>query len=142
MQNRQREFKQNIVIFVLNIVIVIMSILMVICGCVAVSSLYDAFSPRMYSEQSLYYCVQDGDFGRLVSYCHEGMQESDHASARVKEYYGIAKYYEAASFYKAFLETGDTERAEQAKAKMEQAYAEMGSWNIVQEEIHELLGIE
>ena len=47
----------------------------------------------------------------------------------------MAKYYEAASFYKAFSTVGDTGRAAQEKQKMDAAYEEMGGWQIAKEAI-------
>lgn len=59
----------------------------------------------------------------------------------MKEYYGVAKYVEAVSYYKAFWESGDTVRAEQEKDKMDLALVEMGGWSILQDEIDGKLGI-
>ena len=44
--------------------------------------------------------------------------------------------------YKAFLQTGDTERAAREKEKMDAAYEEMGDWNIAADSIREKLGVE
>ena len=53
-----------------------------------------------------------------------------------------SRYFEAASMYKAFLQTGDTERAAKEKEKMDAAYEEMGDWNIAADSIREKLGLE
>ncbi len=44
--------------------------------------------------------------------------------------------------YKAFLETGDTKRAQKQLDKMEQARKEMGEWAIVESEIKTQLGLD
>mgnify|MGYP000617147013 FL=1 len=54
----------------------------------------------------------------------------------------MARYFEAASMYKAFLQTGDTERAAREKEKMDAAYEEMGDWNIAADSIRERLGLD
>ena len=63
-------------------------------------------------------------------------------SGTKKECYGVARYFEAASMYKAFLQTGDTERAAREKEKMDAAYEEMGDWNIATDSIRKKLGLE
>ena len=56
--------------------------------------------------------------------------------------YLVVNYFEAASMYKAFLQTGDTERAAREKEKMDAAYEEMGDWNIAADSIRERLGLD
>lgn len=141
MRNKIRETKQNIVILFLNVLVVLMCIVMVLFGSVAISSMYDAFSV-MNTEQSMYYQLDAGDFYRLVEGYHWNVQEGHEGSAEMKEYYGIAKYYEAASLYKAFLESGDMNRAQKQLKKMEQARVEMGEWAIVESQIKIQLGLE
>lgn len=131
---------QNITILVLNIVIVFLCVILVICGGLAVSGLHDAFSV-VNTENSMYYRLDDGDFYRMVEGYHMNIQEGHEGSAEMQEYYGVAQYYEAASMYRAFLETGDTERAAREKEKMELARVEMGDWAMVEPEILKQLKI-
>lgn len=141
MQNKFRATRQNAVILVMNIVIVVLGIIMVITLCVAGSTLLDRYSIP-YNDRSMYYCINDGDFYRMVGMYHENVQQGFEDERSMQEYYGVAKYYEAASLYKAFLDAGDSERAAREKAKMEAALVEMGSWSVVEGEIKEQLGIE
>lgn len=134
MRNKDRIVRQNIIILILNIVIVGMCLLTLIVGGVAASNLYSRFSIP-YDERTLYYCVERGDFGRLVTECEENIQAGFEKQRNMQEYYGVAKYFEAASYYKAYLETGDTVRAERELAKMEEALPEMGGWSILEGEI-------
>ena len=73
---------------------------------------------------------------------HEDMVYGGLLSGTKKECYGVARYFEAASMYKAFLQTGDTERAAREKEKMDAAYEEMGDWNIAADSIRERLGLD
>ena len=81
------------------------------------------------------------DYAAMVRSYHENIGEGFEGNAEMKEYYGVAKYFEAASLYKVYLETGDTARAERERNRMDAAYEEMGEWNIVKPDIHAKLGL-
>lgn len=138
MRNRMRNVSQNLTTLIMNIVIVCLCVILVVCGTLAVSGLYDAFSV-VNTENSMYYRLDAGDFYRMVEGYHMNIQEGHEGSAEMQEYYGVAKYYEAASMYRAFLEIGDTERADRELEKMELARIEMGEWAMVESEILEQL---
>lgn len=140
MQNKDRIKRQNVVLLVMNIVIGVLCLIMVICGGRAALGLYEDYSIP-YDNHNMESAVQYGDFYRLVYMYHENIANGFEGDRTMKEYYGVAKYYEAASFYKAFLETGDSVRAEREKEKMEQALEEMGGWSILEEEINAQLGL-
>ena len=58
-----------------------------------------------------------------------------------KEYilpYAATDYFEAASYYNAYRESGDEEKAAQYKAAMEKAYEDMGELQFLAEEIDEM----
>lgn len=95
-----------------------------------------------YSVDNMAYNVESGDYDYLVERYHGLTGEEVKVGREALEYFGVAKYFEAAFFYKAYEEVGDAERAGRQKEKMEQAYKEMGGWNIVQKDIHETLGLE
>ena len=141
MKNKAREKKQSIVILFLNCVIVVMCIIMLGFGYVAINSICDVFS-SLETEESMHYRLEDGEFYRMVEAYHLNVQGGHEASEEMQEYYGVAKYYEAASLYKAFVENGDLERAERELEKMEEAKDEMGQWVIVESQIKEQLGLE
>lgn len=52
--------------------------------------------------------------------------------------YAVTDYFEAASYYNAYLENGDAEKAGQYKAAMEEAYEDMGELQFLAEEIDEM----
>ena len=124
----------------MNVVIVILCILLLIVGYVAVESTIDVFSPT-YGENSFRYSVEDNNFAPLVSKYYRNVAEGAD-SAKMQEYYGVAEYFEAASYYKAFLEAGDTVRAERELKRMEEAAGKMGGWEMTKAVIHEQLGLD
>ena len=106
-----------------------------------VEELKYAFSTH-YSEENISYKVEDGFYDHLTEQYHAMTGEEVQVSRETLEYFGVAKYFEAAFFYKAYEVVGDAERAARQKDKMAKAYEEMGSWNIVQKDIHEKLGLD
>ncbi len=141
MRNKMRRAGQNVTILAMNVIIIILCIFFVICVGLAVMGLQDAFSVT-YSENTMYYRLDDGDFYQMVEGYHMNLQEGHKASAEMQEYYGVAKFYEAASMYKAFYETGDIERAARELEKMNLARPEMGGWAMVETKILEQLDIK
>lgn len=59
----------------------------------------------------------------------------------MKEYYAAAQYFEAASYYKAFSETGDAARAEKYLQKMNETVGEMGEISFVKDNVDTVLEI-
>lgn len=124
----------------MNIVIAGMCLLIVFCTLLAVDEIW-GISYYKEDADSFYYCLEDGEFYRMVDYYYDNITKGYEDAAELQEYYGVAKYYEAASYYKAFLENGDTVRAERELDKMEQALKQMGGWTIVEKDIKRQLGL-
>ncbi|MBP5224126.1 MAG: hypothetical protein J6Z38_00870 [Lachnospiraceae bacterium] len=53
--------------------------------------------------------------------------------------YAVCDYFEACSYYLAYQKTGDAENAARYEAKMQEAYARMGTLQIMAEEIRAAL---
>lgn len=133
--------KQQGALWVMNIVIVILCIVLFLGGIQMISALRDAFarpSRAKYMENLIRY----ENYANLLNSYHEDVVYGGLVTEAKKECYGVAKYFEAASMYRAYLETGDTERAAREKEKMDAAYEEMGDWNITADSIREKLGVE
>ena len=141
MRNRMRNLGQNLTALIMNLVIICLCIVLVISGILAIGGLRDAFSPSN-TENSMYYRLDSGDFYRMVDGYHTNSQEGYEGSKDMQEYYGVAKYYEAASMYRAFLETGDLERADRELEKMKKARVQMGEWMMTEPEILEQLQLD
>lgn len=133
--------KQQGALWLMNIVIVILCIVLFLGGIQMISALRDAFarpSRAKYMENLIRY----ENYANLLNSYHEDVVYGGLVTETKKECYGVAKYFEAASMYRAYLETGDTERAAREKEKMDAAYEEMGDWNIAADSIREKLGVE
>ena len=140
MRNETKIEGQRILKLIMNIIIAGMCFLVGICAFVAVDEVFD-ISKYSQDADSFYYRVKDGEFYRMVNYYYDNVADGHEDDGDLQEYYGVAKYYEAASLYKAFLETGDTVRAERELAKMEQALEQMGEWVILEQDIKRQLGL-
>lgn len=141
MKNKERTFRQEIIKYIMNAVIVILCIILLIVIYQTVDE-YNYYFTMPNKERSFANDVYAEDYASMVYAYYENTAEGFKGNAKMKEYYGVAKYFEAASFYKVYLETGDMTRVEKQEKKMEEAYEEMGEWSILQEEIDARLGIQ
>lgn len=126
----------------MNIVIIVLAIVMVISLYFAITEIYDAFHVYQNSENSFIYAAEDGSYARMVTMYHENVGADGKEKERYGEYYGVAKYFEAAFFYEIYHEAGDTVRAEKYQKAMDAAVADMGDFSFLQEDIDTKLGIE
>lgn len=69
-------------------------------------------------------------------------QKSGYDAEHLLACYAVADYYEAASLYKAYLTTGDEERAARMLERMQEAEAGMGELSFEISKIRTQLGIE
>ena len=133
--------KQSGALLIMNIVIIALCLVLFGGTIYMFEQLHSAFSRPMKTDW-LENNVRNENYAYLVSNYHEDNVYGGIVSGTKKECYGVAKYFEAASMYKAYLEVGDTERAAKEKEKMDAAYEEMGGWNIAADSIREQLRLE
>ena len=133
--------KQRGALLVMNLVIIALCLVLFWGTIHMFRQLNDAFS-RPAKTNWMENKVQNENYAYLLVNYHEDMVYGGLLSGTKKECYGVARYFEAASMYKAFLQTGDTERAARGKEKMDAAYEEMGDWNIEADSIRKKLGVE
>lgn len=133
--------KQSGALFVMNIVIVALCLILFGGTIYMFQQLKDAFS-RPVRTQWMENNISSENYAYLVANYHQDEVYGGLLSQSKKECYGVARYFEAASMYRAYLEAGDTERAAREKEKMDAAYEEMGGWNIAADSIREKLGLE
>lgn len=131
---------QRLVLRLMKILIIVLSIVFVIGIVTAISSFRDA-ADNGYDVERLESYITEGNYDRLVEAYHTNVAQEVRESKAMKECYAVAKYYEAAFTYKAYLETGDEQRAQREKQKMNDAYEEMGNWNVVAEDIRAELSL-
>ena len=94
-----------------------------------------------YSVDTFYYRLLEGDYPSMVRLYYENEENNVKEEGDLGEYYGVAKYFEAASYYKIYQESGDMVRANHQKEKMETALEEMGDLSAEAERIKEKLDI-
>lgn len=133
--------KQSGALLIMNIVIIILCLVLFGGTIHMFQQLYSAFSRSMKTDW-LESNVRNENYAYLIANYHEDEVYGGILSGTKKECYGVAAYFEAASMYKAYLETGDTERAAREKEKMDAAYEKMGDWNIAADSIREKLGLD
>ena len=110
LQNKLRIGRQQGILLIMKGVIGILCIILLASTAVMIENLHDAFTNRI-SESTLRSRVEYGNYAPLVDHYHQNVAAGITGNKEEKEYYGVAKYYEAASFYKAFSTVGDTGRA-------------------------------
>lgn len=140
MNNQKRSKRQNIMLIGMNIVIGALCLILLGRVVSMIESVVYACG-RSVNAGQLERDVRYDDFANLLGDYYTDMTTGARTNAEIKEYYGVAKYYEAMFWYKAYMETGDQERASEELKKAEEAYDEMGSWNILAESIGNILSL-
>jgi len=132
MQNKNR------LILLLDILLVLLCIALVGSAIFAVSSLHDSLD-LAYDADSFYYRLSDGDYAAMVELYYSNESIGAKADGELQQYYAIARFYEAACWYKAYEGRSETARY---LADMQQAESDMGSLAFVAEDIRGALEIE
>lgn len=101
-----------------------------------------SYSYNVYNEGSFYWRMESEDYASMVNMYYMNVAEGKGDARELQEYYGVAKYFEAAANYKMYVEAGENERAQEALAKMGEAYEQMGDFSIVKEKIDSKLELE
>lgn len=138
--NKERLGMQRLVLRLMKILIIVLSIALVLGIVTAINNFTDVTDTGFDAELMEYY-IAEGNYERLIEAYHTNVAQEVRAGEAMEECCGVARYYEAAFYYKAYLETGDEQRAQREKQKMNDAYEAMGSWNIVAEDIRSEIGL-
>lgn len=141
MRNKQEQQTRDVKVFLLNIVIGILIFLLIVGISYALGEWSDS-KDRGYEENSFLYRMEDGRYDEMVRMYHENRALGITFDKEGQEYYAVAGYYEAASYYKAFTEAGDSARMEIYRRKMEAAAADMGAMSFVKSIIDAKLGLQ
>ncbi len=126
---------------VMNIVIIVLAIIMAIALMRAVGEFYDIFTGYYTEEYTFIHSMENEEYGRMVEAYHDNCRKGYGDKEELQEYYAVARYYEAAFYYKMYLEADDVERMEVRKIAMEDAYTQMGDFAFVKESIDRQLGL-
>ena len=139
MKNRENGLSAKAMI--LNIVIVILAFILLVTGAVAIGEIHDNFKSYKMDESSFAYAMRKEAYGDMVRYYYQNCGTGDEEQRNLQEYYGVAKYYEAAFFYKIYVESGDMVRAERQQEFMNAAAEQMGDFAFVKDKIDAKLQI-
>lgn len=138
--NQKRSKKQKMMLIGMNIVIGILCLVLFGRVVSMIESIVYACG-RSVSAGQLGRDVRYDDFASLLGDYYTDVTTGARTNSEIKEYYGVARYYEAMLWHRAYMETGDQERASEEQKKAEEAYDEMGSWNILAESIGNILSL-
>lgn len=138
--NQKRSKKQKMMLIGMNIVIGILCLVLFGRVVSMIESIVYACG-RSVSAGQLGRDVRYDDFANLLGDYYTDVTTGARTNSEIKEYYGVARYYEAMLWHRAYMETGDQERASEELKKAEEAYDEMGSWNILAESIGNILSL-
>lgn len=101
-----------------------------------------SYSFQYYDENSFYWRLESGEYASMVTMYYTNVAEGKENVKELQEYYGVARYFEAASEYRMYTEADREDLAKEALKTMEEAYVQMGDFSIVREKIHSKLGME
>lgn len=91
---------------------------------------------------TLSYCIQNKDYAQLVKLMYQNETEELEADEELQEYYAVARYFEAASMYKAYVDAGEKEKVNQKLLIMNEQEKLTGELQFVIENINEKLKID
>lgn len=133
--------KKSPVNVVLDIVIVLLCLALVGAVAFAIDMYMESFA-WSYDADSFYYRLSDRDYGAMVDMYYSNESNNVKPDEELEMYYAVAKYFEAASWYKAYSEAGDSQWMTVYREAMDEAKAQMGSLNMLAEDIRLALEIE
>ncbi len=128
--------QQKTVLRVLDVTIVLLCIAI---ACVVVGIVKEYIYDNTYKVAGENYLFQmrDNDYHALVGYAYT---DSDITGDKV-EYVAVAKYFEAASLYKVYETSGDTQRQERMLVRMNEEAGKISKLTSEKDKIDELLEI-
>ena len=138
MNNQKRSNRQKIMLIGMNIVIGVLCLVLFGRVVSMMESIVYACG-RSVNVGQLGRDVRYDDFASLLGDYYTDVTTGARTNTEIEEYYGVARYYEAMLWHRAYTETSDQERAAEELKKAEEAYEEMGSWNLLAEFIEKIL---
>lgn len=141
MKNKLKLMKQDSVITALNVALVFLVIVLLIT-ILTVRTTYKEITSDNYDELSFSYAIEDQAYYTLLEKYYYNLTTTGKENPEFQEYYGVAKYYEAASLYKAYDTVGNTEKALYYQNKMQDYEKDMGDWSMAKPGILKSLELE
>lgn len=125
---------------VLNGIIIVLALILIGRIAYTIKAFSEIYNED-YLESHLLYRLKDEDFGSMVLTYHSNVAQGFGDKKELQDYHAIAEYYEAAAYYKMYMEAGDLERAEREKIKMDQSAGGFGELYFVKDKIDKRLNI-
>lgn len=140
-RNSKKKKKFSLSVLLLNIAIGIAGFMVFLMVLTVISE--NTIEKVYYNKAgSFVYRLNDGDYNRMVQYYHENEGKDIEITSELREFYALARFYEAAVYYKGFQSTGDTARAAAYAEKMKAAERDLGELSGTQKKVLKLLEIE
>lgn len=130
----------KIIIGIFTVLLTLSLILFITGGIERIQNVSPDFS--YYAEESYLHCVETQDYMYLLSMTDRDSVIEKSYSKTIMECKAVAKYFEAATLYKAYLTTTDTHSARIQVQRMEQYAAQTGQFQEHVEKINALLELD
>lgn len=141
MKRKTRGRIGKFIIWTLNIVIIALSVFLVFYVKVTKDEIDNAID-YYRSTEYLGFTIEQEEYHELAKTYYYNSLSGAESTEEEEECYGVARYYEVAVLYKAYLTTGNEEMTRKCKEKLQEAEEMMGDWNIAKAGIHKQLGID
>lgn len=141
MNKKAKNNKVKVVNWVLNILIVIATFFFLMTAGVMIEE-FSYVTKATHSESSFYNALQAENYSTMTGNQYRNILGGHEGDKTMQEYYGVGRYYEAASLYNAYMVVGNEEQAAVFLEKMKKAEDDMGGLSVVKDAIHKQLGIE
>lgn len=125
-----------------NIVIVALCLVFVVFVFYTVSEFigyYDSYHP---DESDFLYSVQQQEYASMVQMMYRNEAADIKTNNTYEECYAVARYYEAATYYKAYQHVGNNKAAAEKLEIMKEQALQMGELSFAAEDINKKLEIE
>lgn len=127
---------------IFNIMIGILCVVLVITTFVTVGNFLDNMRIYTYDEEDFLYCIQSENYYEMVGYMHNNEVNEVKVTKGMEECYAVARYYEAASMYKAYQAVGRNSEAKEQKDIMQEQMDAMGELSYAVEDIDKQLELK
>lgn len=139
-KNKKIRKKFSFGVLILNIAIGIAGLMVLLMTITLISETRIA-TPYYYKDSTFVWSLNEGNYNNMVEYYHENEGKGIKVNAQMQEYYAVARYYEAAVYYRAFDHAGDSVRAEYYLGKMQEAGRDFGELDGLKSGIRKQLNI-
>lgn len=134
-RNKAKELITNVILSILSIIFVLLLLTTIV-------ELADMDYTYTRDEDMFWYSIKEGEYGGVVYDAYHNQNEGAELTPGMEQCYAVARYFEAASLYKAAVHVGDTEDIAKYSAVMEECLTYMDDILYVAEDIKMTLGIE